>query len=182
VLGYGALAAGGQSMLGMYLAWLAAVAALLLVGLRLDLRTRSAVDARALRIACSLAGDVRRAAFAFYGLLPLLLLVAYDHSYLPGRTPALAVSALGMVLGALAYSRSRSLLAQAGGLAGGTALAVGAAFLEFAVLGGSLWIRHLGWMALLGGGALALVLAPFLLGQWLDRADLHFPSGVSDHE
>jgi hypothetical protein len=182
VLGYGALAAGGQSMLGMYLAWLAGVAALLLVGLRLDLRTRSAVDARAMRIAISLVGDVRRAAFAFYGLLPLLLLVAYDHSYLPGSTPALAVSGLGMVLGALAYSRSRSPWAQAGALAGGVALALGAAFLEFAVLGGSLWIRHLGWMALLGGGALALVLAPFLFGQWLDKADLHFPTGVSDHE
>jgi hypothetical protein len=59
------------------------------------------------RIGRSMALDWTRLAFGLYGLTPAVILLAFDTIYRLDRAPHLALSLLLMILGALAYSRSR---------------------------------------------------------------------------
>ena len=51
--------------------------------------------------------DWTRLSFAFYGAMPMVILMAFDDSHYNNRTPFLAFSVLVMIAGALVHCRSR---------------------------------------------------------------------------
>jgi hypothetical protein len=158
ILGYSAASAVNSSFTALYIFFLAAAIVLLIAAARLHLRTGAVQDERLQRMGAGLAAVSGRLAFGVYGLLPLLLVMAYDHSYLPGQTPALLVSVIVMLLGGLVFSRSRGKLLSLVALVGGLTFSLFSAFAELLYLRGGLWQNDLVWMVGLWLGPLALLL------------------------
>jgi hypothetical protein len=114
----------------------------------------------------SLASDPTRLSFGFYGLLPLAIIAAFDNAYANNRTAWLAVAALGMLIGAFAYTRSQKMICQMFSLTAGVTLAFCAALIDhFKYAGisfaGPVWIYSL-WIE-----GMVLVLAPALAARRL---------------
>jgi hypothetical protein len=156
ILGYSAASAVNSSFTVLYIFFLAAAIVLVIAAARLPLRTGAVQDERLQHMGAGLSAGSERLAFGVYGLLPLLLVVAYDHSYLPGQTPAVLVSVTFMLLGALGFSRSHNKLLSLVALVGGLTFSLFAAFTELLYLRGGLWQNDLVWM-------LGLWLAPLTL-------------------
>ena len=102
----------------------------------------------------SLQLDPLRWSFAVYGAAPLLLLLAYDDGHTNNRTPYFFLSALGMLLAGLLYTRLRLPLSRVTALAAGLSLATWPSLLDrAAVIGG---IQPGDAVAILGLWALAI--------------------------
>jgi hypothetical protein len=166
VLGYWAAAAVRTGFAPLYILFLISALFMLFAASRLPLRTEAVQDERLQRIGAGLLASSGRLAFGVYGLLPLLLVMAYDHSYFPGRTPAMLVSVIVMLLGALVFSRSRGKLLSLVALVAGYTFSLFAAFAELVYLRGGLWQNDLVWMA-------GLWLAPLILLLVAARLKLH---------
>ena len=120
----------------------------------------------------NLAVDPTRLSFGFYGLLVPAITVAFDNAYANNRTAWLAVAVLGMLVGALAYTRSQNARYQILSLTGGVTITFLAALCDqfrFAgiAFANSVWIYTL-WIEII-----ILVLIPpvatRLLIFWWDR-------------
>jgi hypothetical protein len=175
ILGYSAASADNSSFTILYIFFLAAAIVLVIAAARLPLRTGAVQDERLQRMGAGLAAGSGRLAFGVYGLLPLLLIMAYDHSYLPGRTPAVLISVVGMLLGALVFSRSHNNLLSLVSLVGGLTFSLFAAFTELLYLRGGLWQNDLVWMA-------SLWLAPLILLLLAARLSMHPLSLVQEEK
>jgi hypothetical protein len=94
------------------------------------------------RIGQSLSLDWTRLSFGFFGAMPLILLTAFDDAHANDRTPYLALSALGMVVSALVYCRSRTTSAQITALLTGLTFAIWCAWMDKITFAGGL----VGWV------------------------------------
>jgi len=92
-----------------------------------------------LHLGRSLQIDPLRWSFAVYGAAPLLLLLSYDDGRANNHTPYLCLSALGMLLGVLLYTRLRASLSRVTTLVVGLTLVTWPSLLDRAVLTGSFW-------------------------------------------
>jgi hypothetical protein len=158
ILGYLAASSANSSFTTLYLIFLVAGIILVLAAARLQLRTGAVQDERLQRMSAGLAAGSGRLAFGVYGLLPVLLIMAYNHSYLPGRTPAMLVSVVVMLLGGLVFSRSRGIRQSLAALVGGLTFSLFPAFAELLYLRSGLWQNDRVWMAGLWLVPLALLL------------------------
>jgi len=98
------------------------------------------------RMGQSIGLDLTRLSFCVYGIMPLLIVIAFDDSRYNNRAPDLATSVLLMIAGAFVYARSRRSLLQMTALLGGMSLAFCCALLDQATLTGGLesWLSFLG--------------------------------------
>ena len=127
------------------------------------------------RIRQSLSLDWTRLSFAFYGAMPLVVLMAFDDSRYNNRTPYFAFSVLMMIVGALVYCRSREKTIQITALLIGVTFSIWGSWLDKISfsdglmnwivvssqgIAGSLWIFKLWiqWMVLVLSPAFLLVL------------------------
>ena len=108
-----------------------------------------------------------------YGVMPLMITLAFDDARYNNRTPYLAISVLLMVAGAFAYIRSRRTVLQMIALLGGMSLSVGCALFDHAYWTAGLgswisspgpWLAEIGWILKLWTTGAVGILAPFLLG------------------
>ena len=94
------------------------------------------------RIGQSLSLDWTRLSFGIFGALPLILLIAFDDAHADDRTPYLVLSALGMVVSAFAYCRSRTTSAQLTALLTGLTFSIWCAWMDRITFAGGL----VGWV------------------------------------
>lgn len=120
--------AGRYHLLPLLAASLAAALALL-VWAYLAHRQR-ALSPALTRLGGSLVFDPLRLSFAAYGAAPLLVLQAFDDGRLNDRGPYLALAALGMLMGALLYTRLKGSGPRMGALLAGLCSALLAAALD----------------------------------------------------
>jgi hypothetical protein len=115
----------------------------------------------------SFSQDGSRLSFAVYGMAPLLITIAFDDAHYNNRTPWYAVAVLAMILGALGYSRSHSLLRQMFCLLGGMAAVFCAALLDQAYFHQGFfnwlaepgtWLLQVSWLLKLGANVLIILL------------------------
>jgi hypothetical protein len=111
--------------------------------------------------------------FGFYGLIPLIIILAYDDSHLNNQTPLLALSVLFMILGALFYSRSRQREREIFALLAGLTLSMLPALLDMAHNMGGLvsstapagaYLAGIGWLLQMWLFMIGLLLSPLLIG------------------
>jgi hypothetical protein len=116
------------------------------------------------RWGASIGQDFTRLSFGFYGLMPLVIIIAFDDAYLNNRTPFLALSALLMIAGALAYSRSSRPGVQLAALLAGLTAIFCVALLDGAAFKGFLgaW-SSAGWMAKLWANLAVCMIVPYLI-------------------
>jgi hypothetical protein len=100
------------------------------------------------RIGQSLSLDWTRLSFGIFGAMPLILLVAFDDAHANGRTTYLALSALGMVVSAFAYCRSRTTSAQITALLSGLTFTIWCAWMDKITFAGGL----VGWVTVPSAG------------------------------
>ncbi|MDL1909889.1 hypothetical protein FBQ81_04215 [Chloroflexi bacterium CFX6] len=112
------------------------------------------------RIGQSISVDWTRLSFGMFGAMPLILLMAFDDAHANNRTPYLALSALGMVVSALIYCRSRTASAQIAALLTGLTLAIWSAWMDKIAFAGGL----MGWVTLPSTGSEEMF---WLLKFWL---------------
>jgi len=124
------------------------------------------------RIGQSARLDWSRWSFGVYGVLPLLLITAFDNSHYNNRSPYLLISVLLMISGALVFARCRRPAAQISALLVFASLSLGVALLNLASFSGGLgtwlsspgvWVSQMQWMGTLWAAAVGLMLAPLLL-------------------
>jgi hypothetical protein len=108
------------------------------------------------RLGHSLRIDPLRGSFAVYGAAPLLLLWAYDDGFANDRSLYLLLSAAGMLLGALLYTRLKSPFSRLTALVAGLALATWPALLDRAARGGD--VQPAEALPVLGLWALVVIL------------------------
>lgn len=96
------------------------------------------------RVGQSLSLDWTRLSFGIFGAMPLILLMAFDDAHANNRTPYLALSALGMVVSALIYCRSRATSAQITALLTGLTFSIWCAWMDKITFAGGL----VGWVTL----------------------------------
>ena len=137
VLGYSFLAAIRFRQLFALSASVLAFAALTAAAVVVHLRVRP-LPAWLRRLEQSIVVDWTRLSFCVYGAMPLAIAAAFDNAYLDNRTPYLAVAALSMVAGALAYARSRRTVTQMTALLGATSLCFVCALLDHVHLTGGM--------------------------------------------
>jgi hypothetical protein len=94
------------------------------------------------RVGQSLSVDWTRLSFGVFGAMPLILLMAFDDAHANDRTAYLAVSALGMVVSAFIYCRSRATSAQIAALLTGLTLSIWCAWMDKITFAGGL----VGWV------------------------------------
>lgn len=127
------------------------------------------------RLGASMSLDWTRLSFGLYGMMPTLLVLAYDDIYPNHQTLYLAFSLLIMWLGALLYSRSHHQKQQLAVLMSGVSLALGIVFLEQLYFQGAwrntpkLWLADLRWLSTLWSFMMTLLLLP-MLATWACRA------------
>ena len=172
LLGYGLLAAIRFDLLAFLVAFLMASVVLALAAAVVNSRVRP-LPSSLQRLGQSIGLDSTRLSFCIYGVMPLMITLAYDDAHYNNRTPYLAVSVLLMVAGAFAYIRSRRTVLQMIALLGGMTLSVGCALFDHVYWTASLgswisspgpWIAEIEWIMKLWAIGAVGILAPFLLG------------------
>jgi len=165
VLGYSLRAAVRFRQLPALTASMLAFAALAAVAVVVHLWIRP-LPAWLRRLGQSIGVDWTRLSFCVYGAIPLTIAAAFDNAYLNNRTPYLAVAALCMAVGALAYARSRRTAMQMAALLGGTSLCFVCALLDHVHFWGGMgaWIAESGWLIHLWASVSALTCTPLLIG------------------
>lgn len=96
------------------------------------------------RIGQSISVDWTRLSFGMFGAMPLVILLAFDDAHVDSRTPYLALSALGMVVSAFVYCRSRVTSTQIAALLTGLTFSIWCAWMDKVAFAGSL----VGWVTL----------------------------------
>jgi hypothetical protein len=147
VLGSGAVAASWSGFLFLFIIMMSFGLILAYTAARMQFRFILLREDSGVVMGSGYTQDSRRLSFGVYGLLPLLLVFAYDNSYMTGRTPALAGSVLFMLIGALVFSRCRSKRLALAALVLGMTLSLITAFAELIYLRSGLWQNDLFWMA-----------------------------------
>lgn len=172
LLGYSVLVAIRFGLLPFLAAFLLASVLLAVVAAVVNSRVRP-LPPLLRRMGQSVGSDPSRLSFCVYGVMPLMVIMAYDDAHCNNRTPYFAISVLLMVAGALAYVRSRQTVVQTTALLGGMSLSLWCALLDQAAFMGGLgpwvsspgpWLAGIGWMLRLWASMTALIAAPFLIG------------------
>lgn len=123
------------------------------------------------RIGRSMALDWARLCFGLYGLMPWLLIVAFDGVYRTDRTPYLALSLLLMVLGVLVYGRCQRQQQQWMVLLTAVSVTLLPPLLHQAAFQGGVWrwladparwLADLSWIGVLWAFQITLLLLPML--------------------
>ena len=114
------------------------------------------------RIGQSLSVDWTRLSFGLFGAMPLVILMAFDDAHANNRTPYLALSALGMIVSAFIYCRSRAASAQIAALLTGPTLAIWCAWMDKVAFAGGL----INWVTLPAAGITELLWLLKLWVQW----------------
>lgn len=114
------------------------------------------------RVGQSLSLDWTRLSFGVFGATPLILLMAFDDAHADNRTPYLALSALGMVVSAFVYCRSRTASAQIAALLTGLTLTIWCAWMDKIAFAGGL----VGWITLPSTGIKEMFWLLKLWVQW----------------
>jgi hypothetical protein len=112
------------------------------------------------RLGQSMNVDWTRLCFGLYGMMPCLLITAFDGAYRNDRTPYLAFSLLLMILGALFYGRSRRQERQFWILMGSVPITLIPPFLHQANFQGG--PANAGWIGVLWAFMITLLLLPVL--------------------
>lgn len=112
------------------------------------------------RIGQSLSVDWTRLSFGWYGILPLVAVLAFDDSHANDRTAFLALSVLAITACALLYCRSRDGTAQVSALLAGLTCVICGAWLDRLSFAGGL----LNWITVPPAGVSELL---WLLKLWL---------------
>ena len=113
------------------------------------------------RIGQSLSLDWTRLSFGVFGAMPLIPLIAFDDAHTNDRTPYLVLSALGMVLSAFTYCRSRTASAQITALLTGLTFSIWCAWMDRIAFAGGL----VGWVTVPSTGFEEMF---WLLRLWLE--------------
>jgi hypothetical protein len=172
LLGYSFLAAVRFDLLAFLAAFLMASAVLALAAAVVNSRVRP-LPPSLQRLGQSIGLDSTRLSFCIYGVMPLMIALAFDDARYNNRTPYLAISVVLMVAGAFAYIRSRRTVLQMIALLGGMSLSVGCALFDHAYWTAGLgswisspgpWLAEIGWIMKLWAIGTVGILAPFLLG------------------
>lgn len=114
------------------------------------------------RIGQSLALDWTRLSFGVFGAMPLILLIAFDDAHANDRTSYLAFSALGMVVSALVYCRSRTTSSQITALLSGLTFSIWAAWMDKISFAGGL----VGWVTVPSTGFEEMLWLMMVWLQW----------------
>jgi hypothetical protein len=114
------------------------------------------------RMGQSISVDSTRLSFAIYGAMPLVIIQAFDDAHVDSRTPYLAFSALGMVVCALLYCRSRETTLQVILLLAGLTFLICGAWLDRIYFAGGL----LNWVTVPAAGIAELLWLSKLWLQW----------------
>jgi hypothetical protein len=159
LLGYTLLAAAQQRLI-----WLWALLLLMAIGLAIIAmavqRANGPLPTFVVRLGASAALDWTRLSFGAFGAAPVLVLAAFDNSYLNHRTPYLALSLLLMVATVVVYSRRRRQDRQLAALLGGTTLLLVPALLENVTWRGT--AAGSDWLAALWAAMVTWLLLPLL--------------------
>jgi hypothetical protein len=157
--GYMLLAAAQQRLI-----WLWALLLLMAIGLAIIAiavqRAGGPLPSFVVRLGASAALDWTRLSFGVFGAAPLLVLAAFDNSYLNHQTPYLALSLALMVATVVAYGRCRRQDRQLAALLGGTTLLLVPALLENVTWRGT--AAGSDWLAALWAGMVTWLLLPLL--------------------
>jgi hypothetical protein len=113
------------------------------------------------RIGQSMSLDWTRLCFGLYGIMPCLLLMAFDGVYPTDRTPYMALSLLLMVLGALFYGRCRQQPQQLAVLITAVSVTLLPPLLHQSTFQIN-WLADVSWLAGLWTFMLSLLLLPVL--------------------
>jgi hypothetical protein len=117
------------------------------------------------RIGQSLSIDWTRLSFGVFGAMPVILIIAFDDAHANDRTPYLVLSALGMVVSAFAYCRSRTTSVQITALLAGLTFSIWCAWMDKITFAGGL----VGWVTVPSTGLEEMF---WLLRLWLESGVL----------
>ena len=157
--GYTLWAAAEQRLVWLWVLLLATIVSLVMMAVVVH-RGKKPLPTFFQRLGASVILDWTRLSFGMFGAAPLLILAAFDNSYLNWRTPYLALVVLLMVLTALFYGRCRRQDRQLAIMLGGTTLLFVPAILDHTSSLGR--VGDIGWLLALWASMMTLMLLPVL--------------------